>query len=99
MVSKVKKKKRRYRSEARVSIPFPDAPIKVWSMDFLSDQRSFGIKVRGLTVIDVFKKRNQVLDFDFSLTGFRLVQILERVCEFASLKDIQNLSQLITDQS
>ena len=79
---KGKKKKRRYRSEARVSVPFPDAPVKVWSMDFVSDQLSFGKKVRGLTVIDVFSKRNQALDFDFSLTGFRVVQILERVCGF-----------------
>ena len=79
---KGKKKKRRYRSEARVSIPFPGARVKVWSMDFVSDQLSFGKKVRGLTVIDVFSKRNQALDFDFSLTGFRVVQILERVCEF-----------------
>src|SRR5690554_4139245 len=29
-----KKKKRRYRSEARVPIPFLEAPNKVWSMDF-----------------------------------------------------------------
>lgn len=79
---KGKKKKRRYRSEARVSIPFPSAPNKVWSMDFVSDQLSFGKRVRGLTVVDVFSKRNQALDFDFSLTGFKVVQILERVCEF-----------------
>jgi putative transposase len=39
-------------------------------------------KVRGLTVIDVFSKRKQALNFYFSLTGFRVVQILERVCEF-----------------
>jgi len=79
---KGKKKKRRYRSEARVSIPFPSAPNKVWSMDFVSDQLSFGKRVRGLTVVDVFSKRNQALDFDFSLTGFKVVQILERVCDF-----------------
>jgi len=79
---KGKKKKRRYRSEARVPIPFPEAPNKVWSMDFVSDQLSFGKRVRGLAVIDVFSKRNQALDFDYSLTGFTVVQILERVCEF-----------------
>jgi putative transposase len=79
---KGKKKKRRYRSEARVSIPFPEAPNKVWSMDFVSDQLSFGRRVSGLTIVDVFSKRNQALDFDFSMTGFRVVQILKRVCRF-----------------
>lgn len=84
---KGKKKKRRYRSEARTSIPFPVAPNKVWSMDFVSDQLSFGRRVRGLTVVDVFSKRNQALDFDFSMTGFRVVQILERVCEFEGIPE------------
>lgn len=84
---KGKKKKRRYRSESRVPIPFPAAPNKVWSMDFVSDQLSFGRRVRGLTVVDVFSKRNQALDFDFSMTGFKVVQILERVCEFEGVPE------------
>lgn len=84
---KGKKKKHRYRSETRVPIPFPEAPNNVWSMDFVSDQLSFGKRVRGLTVIDVFSKRNQALDFDYSLTGFKVVQILERVCEFEGVPD------------
>lgn len=50
-------------------------------MDFVSDQLSFGRRVKGLTIVDVFSKRNQALDFDFSMTGFKVVQILERVCE------------------
>lgn len=79
---KGKKKKRRYRSEARVPIPFPLAPNKVWSMDFVSDQLSYGKRVRGLTVIDVFSKINQALHFDVSLNGFKVIQVLERVCEF-----------------
>ena len=84
---KGKKKKRRYRSETRVPIPFPSGPNKVWSMDFMSDQLSYGKRVRGLTVIDVFSKINHVLQFDFSLTGFKVIQILERVCEFEGIPD------------
>ncbi len=56
-------------------------------MDFVSDQLSFGKRVRGLAVIDVFSKRNQALDFDYNLTGFKVVQILERVCEFEGVPD------------
>lgn len=84
---KGKKKKRRYRSETRVPIPFPLGPNKVWSMDFMSDQLSYGKRVRGLTVIDVFSKINHALQFDFSLTGFKVIQILERVCEFEGVPD------------
>lgn len=84
---KTKKKKRRYRSEARVPIPFPAAPNKVWSMDFVSDQLSFGKRVRGLTVIDVFSKINHALQFDVSLTGFKVIQILERAGEFVELPE------------
>lgn len=56
-------------------------------MDFVSDQLSFGRRVRGLTVVDVFSKRNQALDFDFSMTGFRVVQILERIYEFEGVPE------------
>jgi putative transposase len=84
---KGKKKKRRYQSEARVTIPFPSGPNKVWSMDFVSDQLSYGKRVRGLAVIDVFSKINQALHFDISLTGFKVIQILERVCEFEAVPD------------
>lgn len=87
LVLKGKKKKRRYRSETRVPIPFPEAPNKVRSMDFVSDQLGYGKRVRGLAVIDVFSKRNQALDFDYSLTGFKVVQILERVCDFEGTPD------------
>ena len=84
---KGKKKKRRYRSEARVPIPFPSGPNKVWSMDFVSDQLSYGKRVRGLTVLDVFSKINHALHFDFSLTGFKVIQVLDRVCEFEEVPE------------
>lgn len=84
---KAKKKKRKFRSEARVPIPMPTAPNRVWSMDFVADQLSFGKRVRGLAVIDVFSKINHALHFDISLTGFKVIQILENVCEFEGSPD------------
>lgn len=84
---KTKKKKRRYRSEARVPIPHPTTLNNVWSMDFVSDQLSFGKRIRGLTVIDVFSKINHALQFDTSLNGFKVIQILERVGEFEGYPD------------
>jgi putative transposase len=84
---KMKKKKKRYRSEARYPIPFPLGPNKVWSMDFVSDQLSFGKRVRGLAVIDVFSKKNHALYFDVSLGGFKVIQILEGIGAFEEFPD------------
>jgi len=74
-------KKKRYRSEVRTPVAAPARPNQVWSMDFVSDQLSFGRRVRGLGVVDVFTKINKELEFDFSLSGFRVVHVLERICE------------------
>lgn len=46
-------------------------------MDFIFDQLSFGKRVKGLTMVDVFSKH--ALEFDYGLNGFREIQILENV--------------------
>ena len=51
-------------------------------MDFIFDQLSFGKRVKGLTMVDVFSKINHALEFDYVLNGFRVIQILENVCDF-----------------
>ena len=59
-------------------------PVQFLSYTVLNLQ---GKRVRGLTVIDVFSKINHALQFDFSLTGFKVIQVLERVCEFEGVSD------------
>lgn len=85
---RAKKKKRRYRSVARAKVPMPTRPNQVWSMDFISDQLSFGKRVKGLTVVDVFSKFNHALEFDYGLNGFRVIQILENVCDFETAPEV-----------
>lgn len=79
---RAKKKKRRFRSVVRSTIPKPTSPNEVWSMDFIFDQLSFGKRVKGLTMVDVFSKINHALEFDYGLNGFRVIQILENICDF-----------------
>ena len=43
---------------------------------------NFGKRVKGLTVVDVFSKINHALEFDYGLNGFRVIHILENVCDF-----------------
>lgn len=85
---RAKKKKKRYRSVMRTAIPKPISPNEVWSMDFMFDQLSFGKRVKGLTVVDVFSKINHVLEFDYGINGFKVIRILENICEFESVPKI-----------
>ena len=71
------KRKKRYRSEVRVK---PERAVnagEVWAMDFVSDRLRDGRRVKGLTLVDTFSKENHVLEFDTSLTGDRVVKLLE----------------------
>ncbi len=71
------KRKKRYRSEVRVRPDRAVMPVQVWAMDFVSDKLRDGRRVKGLTVVDTFSKENHVLEFDTSLTGERVVNLLE----------------------
>ncbi len=51
-------------------------------MDFISDELASGRKVRGLTIIDVFSRYCPRIEFDYSLTGKRVIQTLEEICTF-----------------
>ncbi len=75
-----KKPRRRFRCETRSPLAAATGINQIWSMDFVSDQLADGRRVRGLTVLDVFHRKNVALEFDSSLTGNRVVQILERAC-------------------
>ncbi len=75
-----KKPRRRYRCETRSPLAEATNANQIWSMDFVSDQLSDGRRVRGLTIIDVYHRKNLALDFDTSLTGVRVVQNLDRIC-------------------
>ncbi len=79
---RMKPKRKKFRSVVRVPIELPLRPNHIWSMDFVSDQLGYGKRIRGLVVVDVLSKMNMALDFDYTMSGFRVVQVLERVCEF-----------------
>lgn len=71
------KRKKRYRSEVRVRPDRATNASEVWAMDFVSDRLRDGRRVKGLTLVDTFSKENHVLEFDTSLTGERVVNLLE----------------------
>lgn len=73
------KRKKRYRSEVRVKPDRAVSASEVWAMDFVSDRLRDGRRVKGLTLVDTYSKENHVLEFDTSLTGERVVNLLEFV--------------------
>lgn len=76
---KRKKKKRRYKAELRVPLNSPCRKSEVWSMDFISDSLASGKKMRGLNIIDMFTRECVAIEIGQNLTGFIVVQVLERV--------------------
>lgn len=50
-----------------------------WSMDFVHDSLHNGRPFRVLTIIDEFSRESLHLEIDFSLSGHRVVRVLEKL--------------------
>ena len=75
---------RRKRPKKRVSVPRvtpPPAakPMERWSIDFLRDSLADGRAFRVFTVVDNVTKVSPAIEADFSLSGERVVAVLERL--------------------
>jgi putative transposase len=75
---RLKTKKKRV-SEPRVPLPQATAPNECWSIDFVADRLSNGRQFRLLTLVDNFSRISPAIEVDFSLTGKRVVEVLERL--------------------
>jgi putative transposase len=72
------KRNKKLVSAARVETPQPSAPNEVWSMDFVADGLSNGQAFRALTLVDNYSRESLAIEADFSLTGKRVVEVLEQ---------------------
>jgi putative transposase len=57
-------------------------------MDFVSDSLSNGQRFRALTLVDNFSRVSPAIEVDFSLTGTRVVEVLQRVASSYGLPKI-----------
>ncbi len=73
------KTKKKRTSAPRVPLPAPNAPNECWSMDFVADRLSNGRPFRMLTLVDNFSRISPAIEVDFSLTGKRVVEVLEQL--------------------
>jgi putative transposase len=74
--SKVRKKRA---SALRPLLPAAQAPNEQWSMDFMSDSLATGQRFRLLPLVDNRSRESPAIAVDRSLTGQRVVAVLERV--------------------
>lgn len=76
----VRTKKRRKRvSTLRIVLPAATRPNERWSMDFMSDSLHDGRRFRVLTLVDHFTRESPAIEVGSSLTGKRVVEVLERL--------------------
>ena len=75
---RLKKSKKRV-SRLRV-VPLPaKRPNQRWSMDFMSDRLADGRRFRIFTLVDNFSRVSPAIEVDASLTGKRVVEVLNRL--------------------
>lgn len=59
--------------------PTPIDPDEQWGMDFVRDSLESGRRIRILTILVLWDRSTPALEVDISLSGQRVVQVLERL--------------------
>lgn len=85
-----RRKRKRIGLAERTPLPRPIAANVSWSMDFVSDALADGRRIRCLTIVDDWNRECLAIEVDTSITGRRVVAVLER------LADLRGLSASIT---
>ena len=57
----------------------PQSRNEIWAMDFMSDQLADGRRLRVLPIIDIYTRECLAMEVDTSLTGERVVRVLDRL--------------------
>jgi len=76
-----RKKRKRFRAEARVPLVLPTRENQTWTMDFTRDSLASGRKFRTLNLMDGFTREAPRIEVDTSLPGSRVVRMLEDVAQ------------------
>ena len=87
---RVRKKKKKL-SRLRTVSPVLTGPNQKWELDFISDQLTNGRRFKVLTIVDLWDRRSPALEVDVSLTGNRVVSVLERLRERGQLPHLLHM--------
>lgn len=80
-----RRKRKRIGLVERRPLPKPAGANLSWSMDFVADCLASGRKLRCLTIVDDFSRECPAIEVDTSITGRRVVAVLERLADLRGL--------------
>src|SRR5260370_9957508 len=76
-----RRRRKRFRAEARVPLALPTRANEVWTMDYTHDELASGRKFRTLNLMDGYTREALRIEPDTSLPGLRVVRVLEGLRE------------------
>ena len=76
-----RRRRKRFRAEARVPLTLPTGANELWTMDYTHDQLAGGRKFRTLNLMDGYTREALRIEPDTSLPGLRVVRVLEGLRE------------------
>ena len=76
-----RRRRKRFRAEARVPLALPTRANEVWTMDYTHDELTGGRKFRTLNLMDGYTREALRIEPDTSLPGLRVVRILDLLRE------------------
>lgn len=82
------KRRKKVVSVQRIQPPETTGINQKWSMDFVSDTLSCGRRFRALCIVDCYSRECLALEVDTSLSGERVVRVLERLRETRGLPQV-----------
>ena len=86
---KLRVKKRKRMTSSLRGRPEPATAVDhLWTMNFVSDALSCGRRFRALTLIDAHSRECLALEVDTSLSGHRVVRVLEQLKEWRGLPQV-----------
>jgi putative transposase len=74
-----RRRRKKHVAVARVPRPLPTGPTQRWSMDFIHDQLANGQRFRCFTLVDDFTRECVAIAAGFSMPGWRVLEVLDRV--------------------
>lgn len=77
-----RKTKRRLPSRDKQPLVLPEQINTTWSMDFMQDSLESGRTFRVLNVIDDYNRQSLAVEVDTSLSGERVVHVLENIMQW-----------------
>ena len=87
-----RRKRKRLGAVERQPLAIPVRPNERWSMDFVADALTDGRRFRSLNIVDDFNRECLAAQVDTSITGARVVRVLEQLRELRGLPQV-----LVTD--